>query len=193
VTDGFRVEAVTTVATGGFLELVEARVAQPGEVAGSGSLTRFVVRHPGAVVVVPVDADGEHVFLVRQYRVAVDGLLLEAVAGKRDVPGEPPVDTARRELEEEIGRRAGRMVALAEFYNSPGFTDEYSYVFCALDLEDLPERATVTAEEDHMTIERVPLSTLDALIASREIVDAKTIIGLSLTRAYLADEGSRGS
>ena len=190
MTDGFRVEAVTTVATGGFLELVEARVAQPGERDGEGTLRRFVVKHPGAVVVVPVDVDREHVWLVRQYRVAIDGHLLEAVAGKRDVPGEDPADTARRELEEEIGRRAGRIVPLAEFYNSPGFTDEYSYVFCALDLEELDARAAVTAEEDHLTIERVALGDLDALIASRAIVDAKTIIGLTLTRAHLAGAGS---
>jgi len=183
---GFRVEAVETVATGGFLELVEAQVAAPGDAPGAPSLRRFVVRHPGAVVVVPVDADLQHVFCVRQYRVAIDAELLEVPAGKRDVEGEAPADTARRELEEEIGRRAGRIVPLGEFYNSPGFTDEYTHLFCALDLEELPERATVTAEEDHMTIERVPLARLDEMIAAREIVDAKTIIGLALTRALLA-------
>ena len=67
---------------------------------------RYVVRHPGAVVVVPVEDDGDDVLLVRQYRAAVDGDLLEVPAGKRDVDGEPPEATAHRELEEEIGHRA---------------------------------------------------------------------------------------
>jgi ADP-ribose pyrophosphatase len=149
-------------------------------------LTRHVVRHPGAVVVVPVDTDGAHAFLVRQYRAAVDRELLEVPAGKRDVDGEPPAETARRELSEEIGRRAGRLVLLSEFYNSPGFCDEYSYLYCALDLELLAERDTVTAEEAAMTIERVPVAAVDELVASGELVDAKTIIGLLLTRDYLA-------
>ena len=81
--------------------------------------------HPGAVVVVPVDADG-NALLVRQYRVAAGRDLLEVPAGKRDVPGEPPEVTASRELEEEIGRRAGRLRLLCEFFNSPGFTDEHT-------------------------------------------------------------------
>ena len=192
MTDGFRVEAVTTVATGGFLELVEARVAQPGERDGEGTLRRFVVKHPGAVVVVPVDVDREHVWLVRQYRVAIDGHLLEAVAGKRDVPGEDPADTARRELEEEIGRRAGRIVPLAEFYNTPGFCDEYTYLFAAFDLEDAGGPQPVGAEEAAMTIEHVALNAIDDLIAAREIVDAKTIIGLLLARGHVAARGAHG-
>src|SRR5207245_719254 len=66
---------------------------------------------------------------------AVDQELLEIPAGLRDVEGEPPAATARRELEEEVGMRAGRLEKLAEFYNSAGFSDERSFVFMALDLE----------------------------------------------------------
>lgn len=178
----FRIVDSSTVAVAGFLRLVEARVEGPDGVAHQ----RFVVRHPGAVGVVPVDHDRAHVFVVRQYRAAIDRTLLEIPAGKRDVAGEPPVDTARRELEEEIGRRAGRIEWLAEFYNSPGFCDEHSYLFCALDLTELDERRAATAEEHAMTVERVALADLDALVAAREIMDAKTIIGLYLTRAYLS-------
>jgi ADP-ribose pyrophosphatase len=153
--------------------------------SGTEEHTRFVVRHPGAVVVVPVEDDRAHALLVRQYRAAVDRVLLEVPAGKRDVAGEPPAVTAQRELEEEIGRRAGRLVPLAEFYNTPGFCDEYTYLFCALDLEVLPTRHAVTAEEAAMTMERIAFDDVDALIEAREIVDAKTIIGLHLARALL--------
>jgi 8-oxo-dGTP pyrophosphatase MutT (NUDIX family) len=139
---------------------------------------RDVVHHPGAVSVVPM-VDHEVVLLVRQYRAAVDRVLLEIPAGKRDVDGEPPEDTARRELVEEVGMRAGRLDLLAEFYNSPGFCDERSYVFLGRDLIECDADAQ-GVEEQHMTIERVRLDDVPALVAAREIVDAKTIIGLCL-------------
>ena len=69
--------------------------------------------------------------------------LLEVPAGKRDVDGEPPEATANRELEEEIGYRAGRLELLCEFYNSPGFCDEYTYLFLATELEDARRRGAV--------------------------------------------------
>jgi len=177
----FRVIGSETVADVGFVKLTKERVAAPdGE-----ELTRYVVRHLGAVVVVPVDETGEHALLVRQYRVATDGDLLEVPAGKRDVEGESPEETARRELEEETGHRPGRLVKLAEFYNSPGFCDEYTHLYLATELEER-ERAAVSHEEAAMTIERVPLDSVDALIASRELIDAKSIIGLLLARQFLA-------
>ena len=146
---------------------------------------REVVHHPGAVSVVPVVDDGAGVLLVRQYRAAVDRELLEIPAGKRDVDGEDPEVTARRELEEEVGVAAGRVERLAEFYNSPGFSDEHSIVYLALDLEPR-EISAQGVEEQHMAIERVPLDDVPALVASGEILDAKTIIGLCLARERLA-------
>ena len=149
------------------------------------SFTRDVVHHPGAVSVVPIVDGGTAVLLLRQYRAAVDGELLEIPAGKRDVEGEPVEVTAGRELEEEVGMRAGRLQKLAEFYNSPGFCDERSFVFMALDLEPCPTAAQ-GVEEQHMTIQRVLLADVPALIASGELVDAKSIIGLCLAREALA-------
>jgi len=148
---------------------------------------RDVVHHPGAVSVVPVVGDGSarEVILVRQYRAAVDRELLEIVAGKRDVAGEPPEETARRELAEEVGMVAGRLELLAEFYNSPGFCDEHSFVYLGLDLEPTANQAH-GIEEQYMTVERVPLDAAASLIRSGEIVDAKTIIGLLLAQATLA-------
>jgi ADP-ribose pyrophosphatase len=151
-------------------------------------LERHVVRHPGAVVVVPVTARRE-VLMVRQYRAATGGVLLEVPAGKRDVDGEPPEATAARELEEEIGQRAGALRLLCEFYNSPGFTDEYTHLFLATDLE-ATTRSAVSAEEEAMTIERVPLDAVDALIADGSLVDAKSIIGVLTARAHL--QGASG-
>jgi 8-oxo-dGTP pyrophosphatase MutT (NUDIX family) len=146
---------------------------------------RDVVHHPGAVSVVPVVGTNDAVLLVRQYRAAVDQELLELVAGKRDVAGEPPEETARRELAEEIGMRPGRLELLARFYNSPGFCDELSFVFLGLDLEAVPASAQ-GIEEQHMTIHRVALSAVPAMIARGEIIDAKTIIGLTLAMHALS-------
>jgi ADP-ribose pyrophosphatase len=145
---------------------------------------RDVVHHPGAVSVVPALDAGAAVLLVRQFRSAVGRELLEIPAGKRDIDGEAPEITAGRELEEEVGMRAGRLEKLAEFYNSPGFCDEHSHVYLALDLEPC-EASAQGVEETHMTIERVALDDVPALIASGAIVDAKTIIGLCLARERL--------
>jgi len=158
------------------------------EAPDGSTFERDVVHHPGAVSVVAVESgpEGAHqVILVRQYRAAIDADLLEVVAGKRDVAGEPPEVTAQRELAEEIGMTAGRLELLAEFYNSPGFCDEHSFVFLGLDLEaTAPEAHGI--EEQYMTVERIALADVGKLIASREIVDAKTIIGLTLARDALA-------
>ena len=147
---------------------------------------RELVHHPGAVSVVPVLDDGR-VVLVRQYRSAVDRQLLEIPAGKCDVPGEDRELTARRELEEEVGLQAGRLELLCGFLNSPGFCDEHSLVFLARDLRAC-RPAAHGVEEQHMTIEHVRLDDAPTLIASGEIVDAKTIIGLCLAREALARE-----
>lgn len=150
---------------------------------GGEVFQRDVVHHPGAVSVVPVlqGTDGPVVVMLRQYRAAVDSVLLEIPAGTRDVAGEAPEETARRELAEEVGLRASRLELLAEFYNSPGFCDEHSWVFLACDLGEAPSGAH-SAEERHMSIVRVPLGEVPAMVARREIVDAKTIIGLCLAR-----------
>jgi ADP-ribose pyrophosphatase len=164
--------------------LISVAVGTFAEPSGA-TFERDIVHHPGAVSVVPLVDEGSAVLLVRQYRAAIDRDLLEIPAGKRDVEGEPPELTARRELEEEVGMRAGRLELLAEFYNSPGFCDEHSYVFLALDLEQSATSAH-SPEERHMTVERVALDDVPALIASGELVDAKSIIGLCLAREALA-------
>ena len=146
---------------------------------------RELVEHPGAVSVVPIVDEGTAALLVRQFRAPLGASLLEIPAGKRDVAGEAPELTARRELEEEVGMRAGRLEKLAEFYNSPGFCDEHSFVFMGLDLEPCAlDRQGV--EEQHMTIEKVALDDVPGLIAGGALTDAKSIIGLMLARESLA-------
>lgn len=140
--------------------------------------TRDVVRHPGAVAVVPLHDDGT-VTLVRQFRAALDVELLELPAGLRDVAGEPDAGTAARELAEEAGLAAGSLEHLVTFVNSPGFCDEDVAVFLATDLRAVPHDRH-GFEEQAMTLERVPLDEAMARVVAGEITDAKTIIGLLL-------------
>jgi 8-oxo-dGTP pyrophosphatase MutT (NUDIX family) len=151
------------------------------ESPGGEQFERVLVHHPGAVSVVPL-VDEATVMLVRQYRAAADRELLEIPAGKRDVEGEAPEVTAVRELVEEVGRRPGSLELIARFYNSVGYSDEYSYVYVGRDLEVVPTDLQ-GVEEQHMTVEEVALDDVPAMIASGELADAKTIIGLSLVLA----------
>jgi 8-oxo-dGTP pyrophosphatase MutT (NUDIX family) len=144
-------------------------------------VTREIVEHPGAVGIVA--HDGERIWLVRQPREAV-GVpdLLELPAGKLDEEGEEPLDTAKRELAEEIGKRADHWEPLGRFFTSPGFTDEEVHLFLATGLSDAGERPEV-AEDERIDLEVRPLAELDDLIA--ESRDSKTLIGLLQLRTRL--------
>lgn len=148
---------------------------------------RDVLRHPGAVVVVPFDQGTGEVVFVRQYRAPLDAELLEVPAGTRDVHEEPTEDTAARELAEEVGLRAGRLELIGRFYSTPGFSDEELWCFLARDLSPVP-LSPHGAEEEHMTIERHPLSELPALVRSGRLKDAKSIVSLYLAQLCLAEE-----
>ena len=145
---------------------------------------REIVRTFGAVCVVPLESDREHVLLVRQYRGPVDQALLELPAGKLDVPGEPPELCAARELAEEVGAKAERLTELGHFLNSPGYCDELTTCFLAEGLE-VGARNSDGIEEEHLVVERISLSSVDELIATGDIADAKTIVGLLLARLSL--------
>ena len=150
-----------------------------GEFVGPNGevVERDLIHHPGAVSVVPID--GDDVILVRQYRAALGLDLLEIPAGKRDVADEPLEDCARRELAEEIGMHAASLVKVASFFNSAGFCDELSHVFIATGLTPVP-RSAHGLEEEYMAVERHKLDDVPAMIASGELRDAKSIIGLLL-------------
>lgn len=111
---------------------------------------REVVVHPGAVAVLALDDAGQ-VLLIRQYRHPVGRLLWEIPAGLRDVTGEPPWVTARRELLEEAGYRARDWRVLADYYSSPGFSTERLRIFLARDLQFVPEAERDFVPEDEET------------------------------------------
>ena len=140
---------------------------------------REIVEHPGAVALVA--HDGERLYLVRQPREAVDQReLLELPAGKLDEEGEEPLDTAKRELAEEIGKGARNWEHLTSFYTSPGFADEECHVYLATDLYDEHAEAD---ETERIEIVEAPLVDLDDVIAGCR--DSKTLVGLLWFRAYL--------
>ncbi|HVT42523.1 MAG TPA: NUDIX hydrolase [Acidimicrobiales bacterium] len=145
---------------------------------------RVVVRHPGAVTVVPVHDDGT-VTLVRQYRAAVDTMVLEIPAGTRDKDDEGPEATARRELVEEAGLEADHWELLLGTWNSPGVSDQYTLIYLATGLHDVASRPD-GIEEGYMTIERIHLDDIDARTADGSLKDETTLLGLHLARARLA-------
>ncbi len=131
-----------------------------------------VVRHPGAAAVVPFE-DENRVLLIRQYRHAAGGTIWEVPAGKLD--GEAPEVCAARELEEEAGRRAGRLERLGSIFTTPGFTDEVIHLFAAFELSPVAQQL----EADEM-IEVVPTPLAEALemIWRGELRDAKSALAL---------------
>jgi ADP-ribose pyrophosphatase len=150
--------------------------------ADGGTAKREIVAHPGAVGIVAYDA--EVVWLVRQPREPVgEEALLEIPAGKLDAEGESPLETAKRELAEEIGKAAGQWRELKRFYTSPGFADEEVHLFCATELSDAGADAE---EEERIEIVAWPLDDLDAAID--ECSDSKSLIGLLLLRDRLRGE-----
>ena len=140
---------------------------------------REIARHPGAVGIVA--HDGERLYLVRQPRETVGGpALLELPAGKLDEEGEEPLDTAKRELAEEIGKGARDWKFLTRFYSTPGFADEEVHLYLATDLYDEPAEAD---ENERIEIVTVPLDEVDGVIEGCR--DAKTLVGLLWFRAYV--------
>ena len=171
----YRVLARETVHEGRVISLELDTVAMPG----GGESVREIVRHPGAVAVVAVD-DEHRVVLVRQYRHPFGEHLWELPAGLRDADGEPPLETARRELAEEALLSAGRWSLLATSYNSPGFCDEKVLIYLAEELSDVgrPDGFVVEHEELDMTVERVPLDAAVQRVFDGDIRNASAIIGL---------------
>lgn len=179
MTAGFRKLGERTIHRGHVIGVATAEFEAPGGLR----FERDIVHHPGAVAIVPLHGD-DSVTMVRQFRAPIDGVILEIPAGKRDVAGEAPEVTASRELEEEVGLRAGSLELLATFHNSPGFTDELALVFLARDLSEVAVSRD-GIEEQSMTIERVALADVPRLVASGELRDAKSIVGLLMARERL--------
>jgi len=134
-----------------------------------------IVRHPGAAAVVPMK-DDDTVILIRQFRHAADGFIYEIPAGKLH-PGEDPQLCAARELEEEIGYRAGSLELLTSMFTAPGFADEVIHVYLGTGLAAGAQRLD---PDEVLEIVEMPLEKAMALITDGTIRDGKTIIGLQL-------------
>ncbi len=174
----------------GEIEVVERRGVFKGRVVDlsvervrlpNGNVCELeLIRHPGASAVVPVD-DAGRVLLVRQYRHATRGFVLEVPAGKLD-PGESPETCALREVEEETGHRPRDLAALGWIWTTPGFTDERIWLFLATGLT--PTRQDLQHDEV-LTVERLPLADAVARAESGDIVDAKSVCALLRAARHL--------
>lgn len=149
----------------------------------SPPIIRDIVRHPGAVVVLPITEDGR-IVLIRNYRPAVDATLWELCAGTLDQQNEPPADCAARELVEETGYRAETIENLGSFYTTPGLTDELMHAFLAKDLEFVGQ-SLEPGEEISVCVKG--FDEIDEMIRSGELRDAKSMVAMMLfNRKYHA-------
>lgn len=147
---------------------------------GGGVRRREIVRHPGAVVILPL-VDDDHVCLIRNYRVAAGRTLVELPAGTLEPP-EPPADTARRELAEETGYQAADWQFLHAFYLSPGILDERMHLYVARGLTAGPSAREPGEEIENLI---VPWSQAVDWAVSGQIEDAKTIVALLMADRLL--------
>jgi len=141
---------------------------------------REIVEHPGGVGIVPVTNDN-CVILVKQYRKAVNRMLLEIPAGKLEV-NEEPRETAIRELKEETGYESENLKYLLEFYTSPGYTNEKIYLFLAT---NLIEGEQDLDDGEYCEIAKYNIDELYKMIDRGEIIDSKTIIGINMAKEYI--------
>ena len=158
-----------TVYDGG---MIQVRI-EPVSLPNGREIELDIVRHPGAAAVVPFE-DDDTVLLIHQYRHAADGHIWEIPAGKLD-DGEAPELCAVRELEEEAGRRAGRVVTLPPTLTTPGFTDEVIHLYAAFDLEVIPQRLEA---DEVIEVVPTPLGKALEMVWSGELYDAKSALAL---------------
>jgi ADP-ribose pyrophosphatase len=163
------VVASETIYEGRIVSLVRDTI----RLAGGKVATREVIRHPGAVAMVPIDPEGR-LLLVTQYRHAAGKTLLEIPAGTLE-PGEKPESTAIRELQEEIGMHPGRIEPIGGFFVAPGYTSEYIHLYIC---SALTESKLSGDDDEDITV--VALSRAEALeaIALGRIADAKSVAGI---------------
>ncbi len=139
-----------------------------------------IIEHGGSVVIVPIDDEGNLLF-VRQYRHATGLDLLELPAGTRDGE-EPHEECAAREIREETGMQAGNLQRVGDFYLAPGYSSEFMAVFVATDLKHNPLPGD---DDEYLQVEKVPVNEADAVFARGDVPDAKSMAAWLLARPYL--------
>jgi ADP-ribose pyrophosphatase len=148
-----------------------------------GRETKFeIIEHGGSVVIVPIDQEGDMLF-VRQYRHAAGMDLLELPAGTRD-GDEPFEDCAAREIREETGMEAGTLQKVGEFFLAPGYSTEFMVVFLATDLKHNPLEAD---DDEFLVVEKIPLKKAIDMAERGEVPDAKSMAALLLARPFLGE------
>ena len=147
----------------------------------NGSESKYeIIEHGGSVVIVPVDADGNLLF-VRQYRHAAGFDLLELPAGTRD--GDEPYEVcAAREIREETGMEAGTLQKVGDFYLAPGYSSEFMGVFLATNLKPNPLPGD---DDEFLKVEKIPVKEVDAVFARGEVPDAKSLAAWLLAKPFL--------
>lgn len=149
--------------------------------APDGRETKYeIIEHGGSVVIVPIDGNG-NVLFVRQYRHAAGNDLLELPAGTRD--GEEPFEEcAAREIREETGMESGTLQKVGEFYLAPGYSTEFMAVFLATDLKDNPLDGD---DDEFLELEKIPLKEVNAMFERGDMLDAKSLAAWLLARPHL--------
>lgn len=140
-----------------------------------------IIEHGGSVVVIPIDAEGNMLF-VRQYRHAAGMDLLELPAGTRDSVDEPYEECAAREIREETGMEAGTLTKVGEFFLAPGYSTEFMGVFLATDLRHNPLDPDA---DEFLSVEKMPVKEAFAMVMRGEMPDAKSLAALLLARPHL--------
>lgn len=176
----FRVLSKKTVFKGYVSELDVLKI----ETAGGKRVERELIRHPGAVVIIPKLSDGQMV-LIRQLRVATGGKIWEFPAGTLE-KGERPIDCAARELQEETGWRPRKLKELLEFYPTPGISTEKMFLFLGEDLVKSKECKPDVDEE--LTCRIFSLREIDRMIQKGLIIDGKTILGYLFFLKYVGKQ-----
>ncbi|MHC5253048.1 NUDIX domain-containing protein [Listeria kieliensis] len=156
---------------GRVVKLVTADVELPDGTTGS----REIVKHPGAVAILPI-CDSGKLLLVEQYRKPLEKAIVEIPAGKIE-PSEDKEITAARELEEETGHVAGTLSYLTSFYTAPGFSDELLHIYVARDLKKLQHQRPLD-EDEFVNILEVTLDEAKQLVEQQVIYDAKTVYAI---------------
>jgi ADP-ribose pyrophosphatase len=180
----------------GRAKLIESKVLYQGKVfrlqrdtviePGGMRVERDIIEHPGSVVVLPIFSDGR-VLLIRQYRHSVGEFLWELVAGRKE-PNETPARAARRELIEETGYTAKRLRKLMRIVPTPGFVNEWMWIFAA---EGLKEGTAQPEEDEKITPRIFTLKQVDTMIQRGTLRDAKSICGLLYYMRFHKRLGSR--
>ena len=144
--------------------------------------SREIVKHPGAVAIMAITED-KKIILVEQYRKALERSIIEIPAGKIE-PGEPPEETARRELEEETGYTTSSLQYVQSFATSPGFADEVIHLYFAENIEKMSIKATLD-EDEFVEVLYVTIEEMESLVTNNKIYDAKTAFACLWLKDYM--------